>query len=223
MSKLSRLNLLNELLDETEEPKKGFFSWFATRIKASRRLFKIEIPKYYYHRGEMYAKFLDHELLDQGVELDYEFGLSQLIYVIYDDYIRLIQRGANMHNFAKHLMNRKRLIMQGTQNIRDWEQSSVYQFNAVERQHMSPALSPYLTDHTMTAGVMMEEDDIRDGEMIVRDIKRLYAEFDLILEEMIQIRYVEIIDSVIAGESGEMTKEIIKLMKTYELNKLKRC
>ncbi len=221
--KLSRLNLLDEMLDETEEPKKGFLSWFSSRIKSHRRLFKIEIPKYYYHRGEMYAKFLDHELLDQGVELDYQFGLSQLIYVIYDDYLRLIQRGANMHSFAKHLIKQKRVVMQGTQNVRDWEQSSHYQYNAIERQRISPALSPYLTDHTVTAGVMMEEDDIRDGEMIVRDIKRQYEEFNLILEEMIQIRYVEIMDSVIAGESGDMTKEIIKLLKTYEMEKLKRC
>ncbi|RTR28183.1 hypothetical protein EKG37_17945 [Robertmurraya yapensis] len=219
MQKYSKLELLK---NKIQEESKGF--WQAL-MEPHYGYIEIEFPFYDYLRGNVLIADIKEIIADCPASLN----LVSLISLLYIQFLSQIKKGVTTVNNRKQgldlltishkLINLKESIY-GPKLV---EKIKIEQFNQltpnswgleeyeeeVERKVSKEEKNAYLT-------IRMKSSQIYRGEILIHDLCNVNEEFDLTLEEILSLLYIDFIRKIKAeGNDERVMKSIVSAYEYY--------
>ncbi|MEQ2527591.1 hypothetical protein WMO40_12835 [Bacillaceae bacterium CLA-AA-H227] len=219
MQKYSKLELLK---NKIQEESKGFW---AALMEPHYRYVEIELPYYDYLRGNV----LIEDIFEITEDCPTSLNLVSLISLLYIQFLSQIKKGVTTVNNRKQgldlltishkLINLKESIY-GPKFV---EKIKIEQFNQltpnswgleeyeeeVERKISKAEKNAYLT-------IRMKSNQIYRGEILIHDLCNVNEEFDLTLEEIISLLYIDFIRKIKAeGNDERIMKSIVSAYEYY--------
>ncbi|WP_221568930.1 hypothetical protein [Alkalihalobacillus sp. TS-13] len=203
---LSNYDYLKQRLAGTMKKKKSMFSLF---FETDYRYIEINIPYYDYLRGEVLINDVK-TIADDAPDID----LGKLIALLYVQFLLQIRKGFPIKQVGQFLNGKKlEYITPEKQESRTMEvisngQSTFWDYE--EKDQVTENMkSAYLT-------VRMKKAEIYRGEILLYDLKNLNDTFEMTIEEMLAILYLDFIHKIKSEGNNEKTmKSIIKSVKWY--------
>lgn len=183
--------------------------FFKRLFLSDRQLITVEIPYYDFIRGKV---FID-DLRDNFTEdVPFQFGISELLYMLYDDFLNQVKRGAKNDQIAGYLKSgiqrhftskkREKRILKPLTN-------HVFEFETIEEDD-----SPSQKVKTAYLDIRMKESEVLRAEVLLFDLEPFLGDTELSIEQMIAIVYLDFIDNVKAeGNSLKVQKSILAHLK----------
>lgn len=205
----SRLNILQERFSAFGEAK-GFFK----HMMSQRRILTVTVPYYEYLRGIV---FCDDLRDNYGEEVPFQFDLSLLMFLLYDDFLAQIKRGsAKNDQIAAYLQaGKKKYFQQRLTEKRIMKPLTrhVFAFETVEEEE-----EPEVISETKRAylDIRMKETEVLRGEVLLNDLEAFMKGVDISIEEMITIIYLDFIENIKQqGNSAKVQKSILAHLKRF--------
>ncbi|QCJ45514.1 hypothetical protein FAY30_26615 (plasmid) [Bacillus sp. S3] len=204
----SSWNLLQSKLTGSTEPE-GFFKGFFT----NRKYITIQIPYFDYLRGKIFVNDLKDNFNE---EVPYRFDLSVLIYLLYDDFLNQVKRGAKPQQISDYLKAGKQKYFQKRveqKRIMKPLTKHVFEFETIEEEiddnHDKENKTAYLE-------LRMRESEVLRGEVLIHDLEPFLKGTEVTIEELIAIVYLDFIDNVKSeGNSLKVQKSILTHIKRF--------
>lgn len=203
----SSWNLLHESLSGLADTR-GLFKYLFT----NRKYITVKIPYYDYLRGKVFIQDLRDNFEN---EVPPQFDFSVLLYLLYDDFLTQIKRGAKNPQIADYLMagskkhfqkqiKQKRVMKPLTKNIFEFE-------TIEEEEYLEPE-----EDKTAYLELRMKESEILRGEVLIHDLEPFMKGIELSIEDVIAIVYLDFIENIKKeGNSTKVQKSILGHLKRF--------
>jgi hypothetical protein len=214
MKVFSRLNLLNNALitDSGNVFNRLFESKYVT--------LSIRIPKMELIRGKALVADVNETLHEYNLEVkEYNLEIDEynrlhrtnrpkkefikqvtlegLIGLLYTDFLRQVKDGTNLHTFAQLISRKKNDLEELNQvKVRDLVQKSPYKYVMEDRAVR------YSENPMMIYSVKIYKKAAWRGEVLLYDMSQLVPGFDVTLEELIAIRYQDVMNAVKTGNTN---------------------
>jgi len=199
-------NLLHNKLSGFNEGE-GFFKTFFT----NRKYFTVKIPYYEYLRGNIFVNDIKDNFHD---EVPFRFDLSILIYLLYDDFLSQIKRGAKPQQVANFLISGKQKYFQKKvtqKRIMKPLNHHVFEFETIEEEIEE---NQNAESKTAYMELRMRESEVLRGEVLIHDLGPFLGDIDITIEELIAITYLDFIENVKnEGNSLKVQKSILSHLK----------
>ena len=175
-------------------------------FKNNKKLISIEIPYVDYIRGNV---FID-DLRDNFHETPYRFDVPQLMYLLYDDFLNQIKKGADNKEIAQFLIRgkqqyfnkkviEKRVMKQVTSNFFQFENGQ----EVIEGQNEK--------EKKVCLELKIRENVLLRGEILLHDIDDYMKDEHVTIEEIFAIRYLDFIRNVKQkGNSVQVQRSILE-------------
>jgi hypothetical protein len=205
----SSLNLLYKKLNGISDEYKSFIHYFIT----NRRYLTLAIPHYDFLRGII---FIDDLRESFKGEIPLNFNIADLIYLLYDDFLRQIQNGLKKHQeIALYLMKgTEQYISLPTKEKRVMKAvtSQLFEFESIEEVEEAS------DDKMAYVDIRLKETEIIRGEVLLNDIEEYMKGIHLSVEQIMAIRFLTFINSVKReGNSKEVQKSILYHIKNSRI------
>ncbi|TYS60717.1 hypothetical protein FZD47_21145 [Bacillus infantis] len=195
----SRLNLLSEQLSGQREPR-GFFKHFFTH----RRYITVSIPYYDYLRGKVFIDDLRNNFQDQ---VPFNFDFVVLLYLLYDDFLNQIKRGAKNKDIANYLIagyNRHFINQKKKKRVMKQLTKHVFEFDELEEEVQEEE------EKVAYLEIRLNESEILRAEVLIHDLESYLSDYELTIEKLICIVYLDFIDQIKnEGNSLSVQKSIL--------------
>lgn len=201
----SSLNLLQERLSGSTEGR-GFFSYLFN----NRPTIEVKVPYYEYLRGQVFCDDLRDNFSDQ---VPFNFDVTYLVYLLYDDFLRQIKMGVKNEQIATFLMDGKnRYFPKKVHEKRIMKSISkyVFEFETIEEEDdieetpSEDAKMAYIT-------IRMSKSGLLRAEVLIHDLEPyMNPEFRITVEEVIAIVFLNFIGTIKReGNTLKLQKSIL--------------
>lgn len=203
-------NVLQERLSGLSEAR-GFFK----HIFSQRRILTVTMPYIDYLRGIVFCDDLRDNF---GEEVPFQFDISLLVYMLYDDMLTQIKKGgAKNEQIASYLVagkqkyfptkvQEKRVLKPLTQHV--------FRFETVEEEMVVSNTSQ--DDKKAYLGIRMKETEVLRGEILLNDLEPFLDGIELSIEDVIAIVYLDFIENIKKeGNSTKVQKSILAHLKRF--------
>lgn len=203
----SSLNILQEKLSGLVESR-GFFGF----LFSNRKYLTISLPYYDFIRGKVFLEDLRDNFVEESPP---PFGLDDLIYLLYDDFLQQIKRGNAKHDqIAQYLLsglNRHFQVTKKEKRIMKPISQSSFEFELIEEEDIEmqqeKGKTAYLT-------IRMRESEILRAEVLLHDLEPNLGSTEVSIEQVIAITYLDFIEKVKSeGNSLKVQKAILNRLK----------
>ncbi|MDM5205317.1 hypothetical protein [Cytobacillus kochii] len=185
----------------------NFFSF----LMNNRKYITITLPYYEYLRGKVFIEDMRDTFPD---EVPFQFDMGTLLYMLYDDFLMQIKKGAPYEQIVTYLANGERKYFQKKtkqKRIMKPLTKHVFEFQTVEDELDTPeereGENAYLE-------IRMKESEILRGEILLHDLSSMMKDIIMTVEEMIAIIYLDFIEHVKnVGNSARVQKSILMHIK----------
>jgi predicted transcriptional regulator len=194
MRKFSRSDLLGKKLNDKKVS--GFEAFLNIFFESKYVTLEVEMYYYDYLRGKTFINDLRKIADDEAIQ---NYSLDTFIVQLYADFIRQIRAGADMKALARHLISRKNEYKQkDIEEQADLVQKDQYTFvmvrEEVQRTKRKENRKVYLPIKILSS-------EVERGEVMLYDMSQLVPEFHMTLEELLAVRYRDVIEEIKAGNS----------------------
>lgn len=203
----SRLGILNRELTPSNKESLSFLRQFLPKS----RYLTIVLPYYDYLRGQC---FIDDLRDNFGEDFPIFFGMGELLYLLYDDFLMQIKQGANNDKICKYLMdsyNKYFKPPKRTKTVMKPITKNFIQFETIEEEIQSDndEKKAYLT-------VKLKESEVLRGEVLLFDLSPKMGNLEISVEQMITIIYLDFIERVKSeGNSMDVQKSLVAKLKRF--------
>ena len=200
----SRIGLLKEFLFRDEE-KRGFLDYWFSR----KRMITIEIPYYDYLRGKIFIEDLRDSYKDH---VPITFDISALIYMLYDDFLLQVKRGANHKDIAKYLLSCKDQFKKEEKRVLKQVSSHVFEFEVIdEDEEESYENESGMQNQTAYLDIILKETELLRAEVLLYDLEQFLNDEAILVEELMKYIYLDFVTKVkVSGNSKQIQKSIVK-------------
>ncbi|KZE67997.1 hypothetical protein AWM68_17655 [Fictibacillus phosphorivorans] len=206
----SGLNLLQKHLKGISETK-GFLSYFLS----SHRYLNIQMPYYDYLRGKIFI----NDLRDNHVDsVPYNFDINDLIWMLYQDFLNQVKKGAQNDQIAAYLVGGKQRYFKKQKKAKKVMKpltEHVFTFEIVDEEVEENTDSE---DNAKTAylDIRISESELLRGEVLIHDLTAYLKGVEVSIEEVVTIVYLDFIENVKSnGNSVKVQKSILAHMKKF--------
>jgi len=198
MKPLSKLNLISGRLQEITAPQKGIFATlFGTVNKVPKVDLRIQIPQYEFLRAEMFVEDL-MELCDYEISLQ----VDELIAILFKDFLTTIARGAIQKQLMVKLMEKRETYFRPTETVKEYVNLTPNHLRLSE-QVVSKKVKWVVLQLEVTRKTALR------GEVFLMDLMQLDPKFQMSLEELISVLFIDFVVQLKAGNDGKMIQNII--------------
>lgn len=203
-------NVLQERLSGLSEAR-GFFK----HIFSQRRILTVTMPYIDYLRGVVFCDDLRDNF---GDEVPFQFDMSLLVYLLFNDMLTQIKKGgakndqiatylvAGKHKHFPTQVQEKRVLKPLTQHV--------FQFETVEEEVV--IAKPSQEDKKAYLDIRMKETEVLRGEILLSDLEPFLHGIELSIEEVIAIVYLDFIENIKKeGNSTKVQKSILAHLKRF--------
>lgn len=177
----------------------------------NRKYVTITLPYYDYLRGEVFIEDMRDTFPD---EVPFQFDMGTLLYMLYNDFLMQVKRGAPYDQIANYLMNGKnKYYKKRTQSKRVMKPltNHVFEFQTIEEEQEPPKEKE---EKRADLEIRMKESEILRGEILLHDLSSYMKDIIVTVEEMIAIIYLDFIEHVKSGgNSAKVQKSILMHIK----------
>lgn len=202
----SSLNILQKRLSGAMDSS-GLFG----TLLSGRKYITITMPYYDYIRGKVFIQDLRDNYEEQ---VPYHFDIAVLLYMLYDDFLTQVKKGAKNEQIANYLFaGKKRYFQKKTKARRIMKPLTqhVFQFETVEEEEEEVKVQE---EKTAYIELRMRESEVLRGEVLVHDLLPYTKDIEISVEEMITIVYLDFIQNVKSdGNSLKVQKSILEHIK----------
>ncbi|MGP9043959.1 hypothetical protein [Cytobacillus kochii] len=202
----SEWNILQKKLSGAIEST-NFFSF----LMNNRKYITIALPYYDYLRGKVFIEDMRDTFPD---EVPFQFDMGTLLYMLYDDFLMQIKKGAPYEQIATYLTNGKRKHFQKRtkpKRVMKPLTKHVFEFHTVEEEQDT---SEEREGENAYLEIRMKESEILRGEILLHDLSSMMKDIMITVEEMIAIIYLDFIQHVKnGGNSSKVQKSILMHIK----------
>ncbi|MDP5276100.1 hypothetical protein [Chengkuizengella axinellae] len=193
MKKFSRLNFLNKaIIGDSGEVLNGLFSSKYAKLD-------IKLPEYDFKRGKVLVgdinRWLDTE--------DEKLTITELINLLYENLLKDIITNKEHHfieNIAYTYMEKKR-------NYPIFKKKEVLW---PDQNHPYPPSKPLNSnDRIIVIPIKILKESTLRGEVFLHDMYEAYSEFNVTLEEIITIHYIDVMSEIKKG-NNTIVRSILK-------------
>jgi hypothetical protein len=207
----SSLNLLKERLSGFSDTK-GLFSYLFT----NKKYLTVSMPYYDFIRGKVFIG----DLRDNFDDVPLQFSLNDLIFLLYDDFLTQIKKGAKNEQIAHYLIIgqkthfqktkiEKRVMKHITKNLLEFETIEVEEQEEVEEIQREDRKTAYLT-------IRMRQSEVLRAEVLIHDLEPFLKGTEISVEQVISIIYLDFIEKVKSeGNSLKVQKSILSYIKQF--------
>ncbi|MDX8367158.1 hypothetical protein [Cytobacillus sp. IB215665] len=189
MKKFSRIDLLNNsVVGNTGEIFNRLFESKYVRLE-------IYLPTYDLKRAQVFVMTVNDLIED---EVDEIFTVEKLIVLLYKDFLRQVEMGMDIHKLAKILESK---IMERNDNdvainhyLETKEGISMDDINRqIQKRKQRKNAFSFLTLRVLKKFVLK-------GEVLLHDLNELHPSIHLSVEELIAIRFKDVMSKIKAGD-----------------------
>jgi hypothetical protein len=198
----SGLNLLQERIFGLSHSK-GFFKYLLT----NRKYITITLPYYEYLRGIVFIE----DLRDvYGEEVPFSLDISKLLYILYDDFLNQIKRGAKNEEIAHYLIGGKeRYFSKQQKRVLKAITKHVFEMDTIEEGEEA-----HSNEKTAYLDIRIRETEVLRGEILLNDLESFLQGRELSVEQVIAIVYLEFIERIKQeGNSTKIQKSVLGYLK----------
>lgn len=196
---LSSLNLLQGKLKG--EQQKGFWDY----LLHNRRIITIEVPYYEYLRGTI---FIDDLKDSYQEEVPSNFDIAGLIYLLYDDFIKQVKRGASNKEIAQFLLRGKEEYFYSRKKEKRVMRAiteRLLEFKSFEEEE-----SVRTDERTAFIDLKIQEKEILRGEVLLHDLEPHLNDVPISIEDILTIRFLDFVSDIKKeGSSPSVQKSIV--------------
>lgn len=202
----SGLNILQEKIFGFTEPK-----GFIRHLFSNRKYITVVIPYYDYLRGKVFIDDLRDNFED---EIPLDLDIAFLLYMLYDDFLTQIKKGAKTEQIAAYLIDGKRKHFYKKvkqKRIMKPLTTHVFEFETIEEGYTEDD-----DEKKAYLAIRMRESEILRGEVLIHDLDIHLKGTDLSVEELIAIVYLDFIENVKKeGNSVKVQQSIVAHLKRF--------
>lgn len=206
----SSLNILQEKLVGLTD-RKGLFTHFFS----NRPYLQIKLPYYEFLRGKIFCEDLRDNYKE---EVPFNFDISLLMYLIFDDCLSQIKRGAKHEQIAGFLVaGKKEFFRKHAQVKRIMKPLSeyVFEFEDIEEEEYeeTPSEKPRIAYVTLR----LKQSELLRAEVLLHDLQPFMEDgFEITVEELITIIFLNFIDTIKKeGNTVKVQKSILAHLKRF--------
>lgn len=196
---LSNLNLLKGKLNGKQY--QGFWDY----LLHNRKIITIEIPYYEYLRGTIFIDDLRENYKDK---VPYNFDVASLIYLLYDDFMKQVKRGASNKEIAQFLLRGKEeyfYTRKKEKRVMKAITERLLEFQSIEEEEIVQT-----NEKKAYIDLKMEEREILRGEVLLHDLEVYLNDVPIRIEDILAIRFLDFIsDLKKEGNSLSVQKSIV--------------
>lgn len=183
--------------------KKGLLDLFL----ANRKLIEIQLPYYAYIRGKV---FLDDLRDNYGEEVPYSLDIAYLIFLLYSDFLTQLKKGLKHEDVGAYLVQRKEKYFNLAKKERRVMKALTKHLLEFDTLEEDTEIITSEKEKTAYIELTMAEGMILRGEVLIHDLQPYLKGFDLSVEQLITIVYMDFISSVRnEGNSLKVQKTIL--------------
>lgn len=206
----SRLNILQERFSSYGEAK-GFFKYMLNQ----RKVITVTVPYYEYLRGIVFCDDLKENFID---EVPFQFDLTLLIFLLYDDFLAQIKRGsAKNEQISNYLLaGKKKYFQQRTVEKKIIKPLNQYllTFETIEEEEEAELSSE--EEKKAYLDIRIKETEVLRGEILLNDLEPFMMGTNITIEELITIVYLDFIENIKQqGNSVKVQKSILAHLKRF--------
>ncbi|RHW36005.1 hypothetical protein D1B31_18120 [Neobacillus notoginsengisoli] len=203
----SKWNLLQEQLAGFVD-NRGLLKFLMT----NRKYVTVKIPYYDYIRGKVFIEDLRDNFKD---EVPIQFDFSLLLYMLYDDFLNQIKRGAKNQQIADYLIAGTKSYFQKKKKkkrVMKPISKTLIEFETIEEEE-------YDEEEGQTAflDLRMKESEILRAEVLIHDLQPYFkGQIEVSIEDVITIVYLDFIQNIKKeGNSIKVQQSIIAHLKRF--------
>lgn len=175
---------------------------FIDFVRHNKQELTISIPHISYLRGNVFISDLRDNFPG---EVPFSFDIGHLIFLLYDDFLEQIKRGAENKEIAAFLLKGRQQYLVPTKEKKVMKNVSknlfTFESEYVEEEQEGEVAELY---------IRMRESEIMRGEIMIHDIQEHLKGVQLTIEDILVIRYMEFITGVKKnGNSLQVQKAIL--------------
>ncbi|MFS0783345.1 hypothetical protein [Bacillus sp. 1P06AnD] len=155
---------------------------------SNKEFIYIDIPYIDYIRGNVFVE----DMKENFDDVPYNFNLSYLIYLLYDEFLTQVKLGANHKEVASYLINAyDQYCTVTTQEVRVLKavSKSSFKFETAAKEQRSQ-------EKQVELQLKMKKSEILRGEIILHDIQEYLGEKKITIEHILIARYLDFINDV---------------------------
>jgi hypothetical protein len=198
----SSINILQEKLAGLTESK-GFFGY----LFSNRKYLTVSLPYYDFLRGKVFLEDIRENFIEESPP---QFGLDDLIYLLYNDFLTQIKRGAKNEQIAQYLLsglNRHFQVTKREKRIMKPISQSSFEFELIEEEDIEMQQEKGKTAYL---SIRMRESEILRAEVLLHDLENYLGGTEVSIEQIIAITYLDFIEKVKSeGNSLKVQKAIL--------------
>lgn len=161
-------------------------------------LLTIRLPKYDYFRATMFVEDIlsitEHEI---------SFELSDLIAILYDDFLHQVINGTNQTELAKKLMQKRDKYLKPTQSVDSSIRVTDNHIRFVDRE------LPIKRQWVVKELILKKRAALR-GEVLLMDLQNVEPNFTLKIEQVISILVIDFVHEIKQGNNAKVMQAIIR-------------
>jgi hypothetical protein len=212
----SGLNLLQKKLSGVSGEYKNFIDFFLT----NRKYLTLKIPYYDYLRGII---FLDDMRDNYGKEFPLRLDIASLIFILFDDFLVQIKRGAKNQDIAAYLLegiDKYFHTPKKEQRVMKALSKHLLQFEtvAVEYESDHDEIQTEKNKHAYLE-IRIRETDVLRAEVLIHELHPFLSEATITVEELMTIIYLDFIETI--KNDGNSENVQISLINRVSNNKNK--
>ena len=179
----SKLNILQSKLSGAGEYK-SFFEFRSNQ----RKYLTVSIPYYDYIRGKIFIEDLREAFPE---EVPFLFNIADLLYLLYDDLLSQVKRGAQNQEIAQFLILGKERYFSYPKNekrVMKAISERLFEFHVLEEEE-----KPNEVEKRAYIDVKIRESEILRGEVLLHDLEPHMNDITVTIEELLAIRFLDFI------------------------------
>lgn len=179
----SKLNILQNKLSGAGEYR-SFFDFRSNQ----RKYLTVSIPYYDYIRGKIFIEDLREAFPE---EVPFLFNIADLLYLLYDDLLSQVKRGARNQEIAQFLILGKGRYFSYPKNekrVMKAISERLFEFHVLEEEE-----KPSEVEKKAYIDVKMRESEILRGEVLLHDLEPHMNDITITIEELLAIRFLDFI------------------------------
>lgn len=192
-----RFNLIKQQLGYNSKPE----SWFDKLFRSKDRgihLVQLRLPKYDYFRVSMFV-----EDLMEVAEYECTFTVSELIAILYEDFLHQVVHGTDQRGLAKKLMVKRDMYLHPKIKIDDAIELSPNHTRFIERE--IPKKQPTV----MIEQYLPKRTALR-GEVLLMDLSSVDERFNLTLEQLLSVLVIDFAHGLKKGNNVKVMNDILQ-------------
>lgn len=172
---------------------------------------EIEVPHYDYLRGNVLLSDIEM-VVDEGPSID----IGQLINLLYLQFLYQVRKGADLSALAHNVVNKmiECNLLESTLMKKEKKLTSVTPNLFVLKEYETAELSKQSKPRQAIITIRMKISEIYRGEVFLNDIYNLNNEYDITVENLISMLYIDFIKTI--KQAGNDEKVIYNIIKAFE-------